>query len=564
MYTLTLFREGLPPVRTDLAPGVYVAGSGDRCRLKLEGEGVSERHAAFSVSASGVMVEDLGSDGGTFVNAIPVSRAVRVEATTPVSIGPWTLVVSESPGGARPPAEAAPPPPAEAAPPPRAEEAGDAAAPEPEGTEDEGLAADTLSAKKQLHAALVERLDIKRLAASRIDPGQLRSRAEETLEAMIREVRDRLPPGIDENALQREILDEALGLGPLEALLSDDSVSEIMVNGPRNIYVERNGRLEKTGRTFSGEATLLAAIERIVSPLGRRVDESQPYVDARLPDGSRVNVVIHPLSLGGPCLTIRKFAKKRLYDSDLVAKGTLTPQMADFLRTCVLARKNIVVSGGTGSGKTTLLNVLSNYLPASERILTIEDAAELRLSQPHLVRLEARPPNLEGRGAVTIRDLVRNALRMRPDRIIVGECRGGEALDMLQAMNTGHDGSLTTVHANSPRDVISRLETMVLMSGLELPSRAIREQIASAVDVVVHEARMSDGSRKITCISELTGLEGTQTTMQDLFVFRQTGLGPGGAVLGVFEPTGAIPTFYSDLAARGLELDISIFSKPRP
>ncbi|MBQ7666953.1 MAG: CpaF family protein [Kiritimatiellae bacterium] len=337
-----------------------------------------------------------------------------------------------------------------------------------------------------------------------------------------------------------------------------------MVNGPRDVYVERGGKLEKTERTFSDEATLLAAIERIVSPLGRRIDESQPYVDARLPDGSRVNVVIHPLSLVGPCVTIRKFARKRLFAADLVAKGTLTPQMAEFLETCVLARKNIIVSGGTGSGKTTLLNVLSTYIPATERILTIEDAAELRLSQPHLVRLEARPPNLEGRGAVTIRDLVRNALRMRPDRIIVGECRGGEALDMLQAMNTGHDGSLTTVHANSPRDVISRLETMVLMSGLELPSRAIREQIASAVDIVVHEARMPDGTRKITCISELTGLEGTQITMQDLFEFRQTGVGANGNVIGVFEPTGAIPTFYSDLEARGIPLDISVFSKPAP
>ena len=349
---------------------------------------------------------------------------------------------------------------------------------------------------------------------------RLRRRAEDTLSALIAEVRDRLPPGMDMAAVSREILDEALGLGPLEALLADDSVTEIMVNGPKNVFVERGGRLEKTGRSFADEASLVSAIERIVSPLGRRVDESQPFVDARLPDGSRVNVVIHPLSLVGPCVTIRKFARRRLYDADLIEKGTLTPDMAAFLRACVLVRKNIVVSGGTGSGKTTLLNVLSNYLPPTERILTIEDAAELRLAQPHLVRLEARPPNLEGRGAVTIRDLVRNALRMRPDRIIVGECRGGEALDMLQAMNTGHDGSLTTVHANSPRDVVSRLETMVLMSGIELPSRAIREQIASAVDIVVHEARLPDGSRKVTCISELTGLEGQQITMQDLFVYR--------------------------------------------
>ena len=318
-----------------------------------------------------------------------------------------------------------------------------------------------------------------------------------------------------------------------------------MVNGPDRVYVERRGRLELTGLRFMDDASVMAVVERIVSPLGRRVDESQPYVDARLPDGSRVNVVIHPLSLIGPCLTIRKFASRQLFDRDLIAFGTLTQGMADFLRACVLLRKNIVVSGGTGSGKTTLLNVLSNYLPHSERILTIEDAAELRLAQPHLVRLEARPPNIEGRGAVTIRDLVRNALRMRPDRIIVGECRGGEALDMLQAMNTGHDGSLTTVHANAPRDVVSRL---------------IREQIASAIDLVVHESRLSDGSRKVVAISEVVGLEGTQITMQDLFVFKQTGIDANGRVAGRFMPTGAVPTFFGDFAPRGIPLDVAVFS----
>ena len=574
MYELGIFRDGEPARGAELPPGVYVAGSGQRCRIRLDGPGVSERHAAFSVSPAGVTVEDLGSDTGTFVNAEPVSRAVRVLPTTPVTIGPYTIVVA--PAAARPAAAPEPPPappeggpagpsPSPAPPPAPVPESrpvppSPPPAPPPPPVREEDAA--TRSVKRQLHAALVERLDVKRLAASRIGPDELRRRAADTLAALVGEVRDRLPPGMDVEAVGREILDEALGLGPLEALLADDSVTEIMVNGPKNVYVERGGRLEKTGRSFADEASLVSAIERIVSPLGRRVDESQPYVDARLPDGSRVNVVIHPLSLVGPCITIRKFARRRLYDRDLIAKGTFTADMAAFLRACVLARKNVVVSGGTGSGKTTLLNVLSNYLPPAERILTIEDAAELRLAQPHVVRLEARPPNLEGRGAVTIRDLVRNALRMRPDRIIVGECRGGEALDMLQAMNTGHDGSLTTVHANSPRDVVSRLETMVLMSGIELPSRAIREQIASAVDVVVHEARLPDGSRKVTCISELTGLEGQQITMQDLFAFRQTGVDPDGRVLGVFEPTGAVPTFFRELAARGVPLDVSVFSKP--
>ncbi|MBO7223432.1 MAG: CpaF family protein, partial [Kiritimatiellae bacterium] len=415
------------------------------------------------------------------------------------------------------------------------------------------------SVKAQIHAELIDRLDIKRLSASRVNIEELRQRARETLVSIINDVKNKLPPEIDPKLLEQDILNEALGLGPLEDLLADDSVTEIMVNGPDKIFVERKGKLVLSDKTFMDAQSVMSVIERIVAPLGRRVDESQPYVDARLADGSRVNCVIHPLSLIGPCITIRKFAKRQLFDKDLINFGTLTENMAEFLKVCVKVRKNIVVSGGTGSGKTTLLNVLSNYLPEGERILTIEDAAELRLNQPHLVRLEARPPNIEGRGAITIRDLVRNALRMRPDRIIVGECRGGEALDMLQAMNTGHDGSLTTVHANAPRDVIARLETMVLMSGMELPSRAIREQIASAIDIIVHESRLSDGSRKVTCISEVVGLEGNQITMQDIFEFKQTGISAQGKVVGHYRATGAVPTFFTDLAARGITLDPAIF-----
>jgi len=372
-------------------------------------------------------------------------------------------------------------------------------------------------------------------------------------------VRDKLPPGISPESLVREVYDEALRLGPLEDLLADDTVTEIMVNGHQQVYVEKLGKLVLTNLAFMDDASVLAIIERIVSPIGRRIDESQPYVDARLPDGSRVNAIIHPLSLTGPCLTIRKFSRDPFTDRDMIRFGTITEDAAAFLRTCVLLRKNIVVSGGTGSGKTTFLNVLSGYLPEDDRIVTIEDAAELRLPQAHVVRLEARPPNIEGRGAIAIRDLVRNALRMRPDRIVVGECRGGEALDMLQAMNTGHDGSLTTVHANAPRDVISRLETMVLMSGMDLPVRAIREQIASAVDMIVHEARLSDGTRKITRITEVLGLEGEQVVMQDIFEFKQTGVDADGKVEGRFTATGSVPTFLEDVAARGLTLDRSMF-----
>ena len=350
-------------------------------------------------------------------------------------------------------------------------------------------------------------------------------------------------------------------LGPLEALLSDDSVTEIMVNGPAQVYVERRGRLELSDCQFSDDASVLAVIERIVAPLGRRIDESQPYVDARLADGSRVNAIIAPLALSGPTITIRKFAKKALTPTDFIRFGTWTDGAAAFMKLCVTLRKNVIVAGGTGSGKTTLLNLLSGYIPRTERIVTVEDAAELRLQQPHVVRLEARPPNIEGKGAVTIRDLVKNCLRMRPDRIIVGECRGGEALDMLQAMNTGHDGSLTTVHANSPRDVVSRLETMVLMSGMDLPSRAIREQIQSAVDIIIHESRLSDGSRKVTAITEVTGMEGSQIVMQDIFAFQQTGVGADGKVVGSLRPTGAVPTWIDQVRRRGLEIDMGMFAE---
>ena len=346
----------------------------------------------------------------------------------------------------------------------------------------------------------------------------------------------------------------------LEELLADESVTEIMVNGPEKVYIERGGKLVLSDCQFSDDASVMAVIERIVAPLGRRIDESQPYVDARLADGSRVNAIIAPLALSGPTITIRKFAKKALTPEDFVRFGTWTPDAAKFMELCVRLRKNIIVAGGTGSGKTTLLNLLSGYIPENERIVTVEDAAELRLQQPHVVRLEARPPNIEGKGAVTIRDLVKNCLRMRPDRIIVGECRGGEALDMLQAMNTGHDGSLTTVHANSPRDVISRLETMVLMSGMELPSRAIREQIQSAVDIIIHESRMSDGSRKVTAITEVTGMEGNQIVMQDIFAFNQTGIDANGKIVGRMKPTGAIPTWIDQVKARGIEVDMKMFA----
>jgi Flp pilus assembly protein, ATPase CpaF len=368
-------------------------------------------------------------------------------------------------------------------------------------------------------------------------------------------------PRGDRAAIIAEILDEILGLGPIEPLLKDETVTEIMINGPKNIYVERMGKIHLTKVQFHDDGHLMNIVERILAPLGRRIDESSPLVDARLKDGSRVNVIISPLSLIGPCVTIRKFTKEPLMIENLIGFGTLSEDMAAFLRACVIARLNIVVSGGTGSGKTTTLNVLSSFIPTDERIVTIEDAAELRLMQDHVVTLESRPPNIEGAGQITIRDLVRNALRMRPDRIVVGEVRSGEALDMLQAMNTGHDGSLTTAHANGPRDVLSRLETMVLMAGMDLPVKAIRDQISSSVDLIIHQSRIRDGSRKITHITEVQNMEGEIIILQDLFRFNQVGIDEKGKILGDFETTGIRPKFMEKFEANGITIPLHLFNR---
>jgi pilus assembly protein CpaF len=358
--------------------------------------------------------------------------------------------------------------------------------------------------------------------------------------------------------LFEQIVAEILGLGPLETLLNDDTVSEIMVNGAGKIFVERKGMLSLTDLAFENDEHVLRIIDRIVSPLGRRIDEAQPLVDARLPDGSRVNAIIPPLALNGPTITIRKFERTPLTINNLIQLGTITPEGAEFLKACVIARLNVVVSGGTGSGKTTLLNVLSNFIPDGERIVTVENAAELQLAKEHVVTLESRPPNIEGKGEITIRDLVVNTLRMRPDRIVVGECRSGEALDMLQAMNTGHDGSLTTAHANSTRDCISRLETMCLMAGMDLPMRAIREQIAAAVDLIVQQQRMRDGSRKIISISEVQGMEGDVVVLSEIFSFEQQGM-EGGKVIGRLKPTGIRPKFIDRIEESGIHLPPNIF-----
>lgn len=363
----------------------------------------------------------------------------------------------------------------------------------------------------------------------------------------------------DKQKVNQSVMNEVYQLGPISDLLNDDSVTEIMVNGPFDIFVERKGKIVKTENEFRDDKHVMHIIDKIISPLGRRVDESSPLVDARLPDGSRVNIIIPPLAVKGPSITIRKFSKDPLTTNDLITFGALNGDIAEFLRLCVKGRINVLVSGGTGSGKTTLLNVLSSYIPEDERIVTIEDAAEVQLQQIHVVTLESRPANIEGNGRITIRDLVVNSLRMRPDRIIVGEVRGGEALDMLQAMNTGHDGSLTTIHANTPRDSLSRIETMVMMSGVDLPSRAIREQVAAAIDLIIQVERMVDGSRKVTKISEIIGLEGEIVTLQDIFMFHQTGFDEHGNVKGKHKATGIMPNFMEKIKAHGENIPPSLF-----
>ncbi len=416
--------------------------------------------------------------------------------------------------------------------------------------------------KARLHKRLLSEIDAGRLeldlSGDKAKSARLRADVKRTVEKLIAEEGDGQVDRSARGRLIDEIINETLGLGPLEELLRDATITEIMANGPARIYVERNGKIELTGRRFVNENQLRTAIERIVAPLGRRIDESSPYVDARLPDGSRVNAIIPPLSLSGPVVTIRKFSVERLTIKDLIRLGTLSPEMADFLRACVEARINILISGGTGSGKTTFLNVVSAFIPPDERIITIEDSAELNLPQQHVITLESRPPNIEGTGQVTIRDLVRNSLRMRPDRIVIGECRGGEALDMLQAMNTGHDGSLTTGHANSARDMLLRLETMVLMSGIDLPSRAIREQISSAINLLVHTARLKDGSRKVVQIAEITGLSGDVISMQDIFTFKARSY-KGEKVQGKMTATGIRPYFLDRFKPLGVELSDRVF-----
>ena len=573
MPRIEIYQTDCEPVKMDIPEGAYLVGAGSDCHIRLSRPDISRHHAQLVISSERITVIDLGSSNGTMIGAstepIFSQHPTGVESGSPVKFGRSTMVkvfLAED-GKSAAPASA----PVTAAEKQVQEtgkgvqgivmpEKGDIPQLDISGIPS-ALRPVAQEIKKQAHRELLVRLNLKKLALSGVSEEELNKRAAAMVKEILGQLSMKLPVGLRLDIIEKELIQEAIGLGPLENLIARDDISEIMVNAPDQVFVEKGGVLYRTDTAFADDAQVLSAIERIVSPLGRRIDESSPMVDARLADGSRVNAIIPPLALGGPSITIRKFSRTPLQAQDLVNFGSISPQMVKFLAVCVAVRKNILISGGTGSGKTTLLNVLSSFLPNRERIITIEDAAELQLHQEHIVRLEARPPNIEGRGEITIRDLVRNSLRMRPDRIVVGECRGGEALDMLQAMNTGHDGSLTTIHANSPRDALSRLETLVLMSGFDLPLRAIREQIASAINIVVQISRERDGSRKVVNVSEIIKMEGDVITMQDIFNFRQTGWSDDGRICGVFEPTGSIPSFMEDIRRAKLDCDVSLFTK---
>jgi pilus assembly protein CpaF len=549
----------------DTADGIVTIGRVPSCSIAVDSGLVSRKHVTVDMTGLQMLVTDSSTNGTLAGEAFVRSSTAEVEHGVPIVIGDCTIWLSRAAGegevAKRPevfgatrlteiPARPTYPAPAPAALGLAQAPLGDERAVDQERRRSREADAQL---RREIHKLLIDHLDLATVAPGKAEDPSLRPKVLSALRRIVKGLDDRVPPGVNRDALVGELADEALGLGPLERFLADPTVNEIMVVDPNTIYIEQNGKLFQSNARFTDDERVRAVIERIVTPLGRRIDESSPLVDARLKDGSRVNAIIRPLALRGSAITIRKFSRSPLTIDRLVALGSITPQMATFLTRSVVARKNVVIAGGTGSGKTTLLNVLSSAIPANERVVTIEDAAELQLRQPHVVSLETRPANMEGKGEYTIRDLVRNALRMRPDRIVVGECRGGEALDMLQAMNTGHEGSLTTLHANSAREAISRLETLVLMAGVDLPVRAVREQIAGSLDLIVQQTRFPDGSRKIVEIAEITGIDDSgEIGLVPLFQFQRSGTSASGSAVGEFCATGFLPTFLNDFIVMGL------------
>jgi len=529
-------------------------GRGKDCDIQVKGWRGAKLHASIELREKELWITDHGSASGTWINRERVIEHGPLDFSDEIVVGNTQISVQID--AARMTEVRDPRP---------------AAAPQVPSTEDSISLPDTKpldaateamqSWRGKLHYQVLNEMDLRRKDLHEMSDEAVKADTEQVLDEILERRKSEIPDEVNIAELKSAVLDDAVGLGPIEDLIRDDEITEIMVNRYDEIYVERSGRLTLCPMTFSGDDAVRSVIDRIISPLGRRIDESSPMVDARLSDGSRVNAIIPPLALKGSCLTIRKFSSKKLHAEDLIKFGSMNGKMATFLKYAVENRRNIVVAGGTGSGKTTLLNVLSNFVPDSDRILTIEDAAELKLSQPDLVSLEARPANVEGKGAVPIRDLVKNSLRMRPDRIIVGECRGGEALDMLQAMNTGHDGSLTTAHANTPRDTLSRLQVMVMMAGMDLPMSAIREQIASAVNIIVQQKRFACGARKVTHITEITGIESGNIQMQDIFKFQQHGVDENKRTVGDFEALGFVPEFCEELNKVGVTIDTKLFER---
>lgn len=579
MYNLTVYLNDDIIHELDIQKDEVIIGKSSDADVCLKGWNVSKMHARLVIYENDVFIEDSGSLFGILVNDARVVRHGPITNSDVIRIGSYTLsiiwiadpnkvdriagAVSNAPAafiaslGNKAVNDTAL---ATAAQVPDLDLmliAPQAAANSAEPKNNKKLLHDRAKGRsasdlafdkwrRSIHAAVLTEMDTRRIDVNRLKDDELRAHVRLIIREVIQASRE-LPKDIDINELSNQVLNEAVGLGPLEPLLADDDVSEIMINKFDEIWVERRGQLTLSGATFTSDSAVLGAIERIVTPLGRRIDESSPMVDARLKDGSRVNAIIPPLAIRGPSMTIRKFSKRQITSDDFISFGSLTTEMVDLIETIVNLRLNIIISGGTGTGKTTFLNMVGNFVADDERIVTIEDAAELKLMQPNLVSLESRPPNVEGKGIISIRDLVRNSLRMRPDRIIVGECRGGEALDMLQAMNTGHDGSMTTLHSNSPRDAVARLEVLVLMAGMNLPVRAIREQIASAVQVVVQLTRFSCGARKVTSIAEIVGIEGDVIQMQEVYRFKKTGRDANDRTVGVFEYSGLKPDFLKRL-----------------
>lgn len=554
------------PIQAD---GPVVIGRDPSCHVVLPSPEVSRRHLIVEPSSRGFKLTDQSANG-TLMGSQRVKRSkVDTPPNIPLRIGPYLVRLRRigeppPPPRAQPASTTVPQPPQQ-----KQEQKAQSSSSRkidldmPTTGKDErflkiagGTADISVELRRRVHRMLLDHLDLASLDRGAMDDVTMRPKVMQALHRIFQQLQHDIPPTADQTEFKREMADEALGLGPLERLLADDDCSEIMVVHPYKIYIEKGGKIWATDLRFTDDESARAVIERIVTPLGRRIDESTPLVDARLKDGSRVNAIIKPLAINGACITIRKFQKNPLAIKDLVGFGSMTERMAMFLIRAVKVRKNVIISGGTGSGKTTLLNVLSSAIPSAERIVTIEDAAELRLEQPHVVSLETRPPNMEGRGEYSIRDLVKNALRMRPDRIVVGECRGGEALDMLQAMNTGHEGSMTTTHANSPEEAVKRIETLCLMSGIDLPSRAIREQIATSVHLIVQQTRFSDGSRRVSAITELNGLnDDGEFVLNDIFGYHRTGTESDGTIIGEFRASGYLPSFLDEFITYGLVED---------